>query len=524
MIRITRVLFLLALIVGMLTARLWPTYAQQDQSTTLTLLQPVTGEINDSQVEQRWTFTASKGQRLSMRMQATSGDLEPSIELLDAAGKSLASSGSGSYRNATIDAFVIPDAGTYAVRVTRAKTDKPTSGGYSLSLLPGFSFLLINDPTGARSPMRVWREPNALAQFSEGKLRLQLTADNSYTFTTADKIGVFKDLYMQAEMQAEPISGYWEGGLLLRGTRRNNALEFYLFFINSDNKWRLAYGRPGGMAPIHDWTALPGTLQATSTLGAMLKGHHFILFYNGQPLSELDDETLGEAGVFGVAIGTGRSPSNSTSVLFDNIVVTLPTDEAASVPIIVPPRLMHWQQTALSILEELLAARIIPSIGKPGLDVADAFVTNNTAKGIVVQPLARSISFTDLVYTADVSWESNNENIACGMEFRAADDKNFSIVYLDRKGGFGILQRSEKDGDIVSMYNLSDAIKKDNRATNRVTIIAIGNSLMVYINGGLVANMNGKQVAGSTFIAAYNYERASSVCQFKNVWLRAFDR
>jgi len=240
----TRRLFILALLASLLITHSPITHAQQD--TVIRLLQPVTGEINDAQAEQRWTFEAIKSQRLSLRMQATSGNLDPYIELLDATGKTLAVGSGGSYRSVAIDAFTVPETGTYTVRAMRAQSVEPTSGAYMLSLMPGFSFLLINDPTFARATMRTWKQANALAQVSEGKLRLQLTTDNSYTFTTADRLGIFKDLYMQANLEPEPLSGYWEGGILFRGTRRNNALEFYVFFINSDGKWKLSIGRCNG--------------------------------------------------------------------------------------------------------------------------------------------------------------------------------------------------------------------------------------------------------------------------------------
>ena len=110
------------------------------------------------------------------------------------------------------------------------------------------------------------------------------------------------------------------------------------------------------------------------------------------------------------------------------------------------------------------------------------------------------------------------------MEIRAADDNNFTIVYFDRQGGYGVRQVTEKEGTPVAIYNLSDAIKKNNKDTNRVTIIAMGNSLIVYINGTLISNVNVKQTSGGVRIAAYNYERATSLCQFTGLWLRSFDK
>lgn len=519
----TRKLLPLILLASLLTTHFSTLHAQQTTDTALQLLQPVNGAISDAQAEQRWTFNAIKGQRLSLRMQATSGNLDPYIELLDSSGKMLMTSTGSSYRNVTIDAFTVPDSATYTVRATRAQSAEATSGAYTLSLLPGFGFLLLNDPTLARASLRTWKQANALSQIGNGKLRLQLTSDNNYTFTTADRIGVFKDVYMQINMQPEPLSPYWEGGILIRGVRRETALEFYLFFLNSDGKWKLSIGRANGLTNIQDWTPLPGGLQSQITPGVMAKDSQITLFYNGQPLTEITDSSLADPGLVGVAVGTSSAPNNATSILFDNMVVTLPSGSAEDTPVLVPPKLEQWQRAAMPIIEELQAARIVPGVGKPGFDENTAFVTNNTAGGIVYQPMAKSLSFTDLVYTADVTWDSSNDNIACALKFRATDDNNFTIFYFDRKGGYGVRQVSDKEV-VASFYNLSDAIKKDNRANNRVTLIAIGNGLIVYVNGVLVVDTNVKQASGGAQLAAYNYDRASSLCQFKNIWLRSFDR
>src|SRR5258707_7713925 len=50
----------------------------QTTGTALQLLQTASGNIGDVTPEQRWAFNATAGQRLSVRMQATSGNLEPS--------------------------------------------------------------------------------------------------------------------------------------------------------------------------------------------------------------------------------------------------------------------------------------------------------------------------------------------------------------------------------------------------------------------------------------------------------------
>jgi hypothetical protein len=88
-----------------------PGYAHA-QATTLRLLEPVTAKISPESPVQRWTFEAVQGQHLSARMQATSGDLSPYIELQDSSGSVLATGVHSSFRFATIDDFEVPRSAT----------------------------------------------------------------------------------------------------------------------------------------------------------------------------------------------------------------------------------------------------------------------------------------------------------------------------------------------------------------------------------------------------------------------------
>src|SRR5262249_40938234 len=152
-------------------------------------------------------------------------------------------------------------------------------------------------PTGVNTSMRTFRDVNSYSRFVDGKLELQLTAENSYTFSTAAaSAGFFKDLYLQADLQARPASAYWEAGLLGRGVRRLNNLQFYIYFVNSDAKWKVSLGEPGALKDLTDWQPLPMPGQAVATLGAMIKDNHLTLFYEGQPVGEVTDDTLTNAG------------------------------------------------------------------------------------------------------------------------------------------------------------------------------------------------------------------------------------
>lgn len=513
-------LLLILIISGLLHA---PIAARaQGQGVKLSLLKPVTGQITAQQPEQLWTFDAVAGQHLSVRMQATTGNLAPVLELRDASGGVLMSSTPTIYHAAILDDFVAPGNVTYTLRATRESVTE-TVGNYNLSLLPGFGFLLLNDTLDEHSPMRLWQTTNAFSAIANNKLRLELRADNLYTWTTADKLGLVADCYLQADVQVEQANHYWEQGLILRLVKRDNQTKFYIFLVNSKNQWKFGLSQASGLTVLQDWSEMPSQIQKAGTLAALVKGNAFTFFYNNQRLGSLTDNALSEAGEVGVVTGTGPAPDTVVSNLYSNIIVTLPANQAHRPSATVPDKLTAWQRDAATIIGELRSAELIPGEGKEVLRLSQSFVSNNTSGSIVFIPLAKGISLTDLVYTADVQWESTSEDVACALEFRVTDANNFTIVYFDRKGGYGVRQTSEKPGVIVSEYNLTDAINKTNDANNRITAIAVGNGLVIYINGVLVANLNVQQATGGLYIAAYNYGKSSTYCRFNNLWVRSLD-
>src|SRR5689334_7119399 len=197
--RLTRASSFVVLLVSFLVgAASQPINAQSSQGVLLQLLQPTTGVITGAKPEQHWTFNAVKGQSLSVQMQATTDDLDPYIQFQNSSGKVLPTSENASIRNAAIDDFIAPAQATYTVRATRAPG--ASTGGYTITLTPGFSFLLLNNPKSTNTPLRLWNAPNAVAHYADGKLELQLLGDKAYTYTsTTDRFGVYQDLYIQTE-------------------------------------------------------------------------------------------------------------------------------------------------------------------------------------------------------------------------------------------------------------------------------------------------------------------------------------
>jgi hypothetical protein len=94
-----------------------------------------TGAINDAIPVESFVFEGQEGDVISIRMDATSGDLDPLVTLfLD--GKQIAfDDDSGEGKNAAVIDFELPEDGLYQVEAARFDRDQgQTSGSYVLVL------------------------------------------------------------------------------------------------------------------------------------------------------------------------------------------------------------------------------------------------------------------------------------------------------------------------------------------------------------------------------------------------------
>lgn len=94
-----------------------------------------TGRISNSTWQEEWTFPFTAGQRVSIAMDRSSGNLDPYLKLLNPSGGQVASDDdSGSGLNSFISYF-IPSDGNYTVVATRYRFQRGRSNGnYALTV------------------------------------------------------------------------------------------------------------------------------------------------------------------------------------------------------------------------------------------------------------------------------------------------------------------------------------------------------------------------------------------------------
>ncbi len=490
---------------------LFGTFRAGTQAQPLALLQTVNGHIAVD--TQAWTVNAQAGQVLSARLEMTNSDFAPQIEWLDSTGKTLLKGSKVQNKILVLENLIIPSRGDYTLQVS---TTNEGSGDYTLTLLPGYGALLLNDSMDGGNHWRLWKQDTFNAQFDTGKLRLEFTADNRFTWTTSEQLGALPDVYLQADVHIERESVYSEFGLMIRGAVTDGGLSFYAFMVNNDGKYRFVYSTPARLTILQDWTALDAPTASDATLGLLAQSDRFALFYNGQRIASVSNGASVSPGAVGLLIGTGKAPSSTVSVLFDNVIITAPNGASS---IRLPSTLKEAQRGPELIIKELQAAALLSSAGKPAGTLSQTYL-RNYSDSLVLQKLPKQ--FTDVLFIADVSWDTTQEGVACGLAVRYSDDDNFTILYIDRKGGYGV--RQVKNGRaVVSSYDLSEAIKTPNLAGNRLIVVAAGDTLTLYVNGTLLAHLRGESSTGSLAVASYNYAPASARCQFDNVIAYSFD-
>lgn len=91
----------------------------------------MTGNINDATPDAVYAFYGQAGDAITVAMSRADGDLDPVVEILDAAQRVVASNDdSDGSQNARIDRYVLPSTGVYYIRATRYQgRDLPATRG-----------------------------------------------------------------------------------------------------------------------------------------------------------------------------------------------------------------------------------------------------------------------------------------------------------------------------------------------------------------------------------------------------------
>jgi hypothetical protein len=121
-----------------------------------------------------------------------------------------------------------------------------------------------------------------------------------------------EDFYLEADLNSGDCQGNDHYGLIFRVPERHAADEGYLLGFTCDGRYWLRHWGDEKMTtliPLTSSTAIVAGAQRNNRMGVMADGNQLTLYANGQKLEEIEDETLAEAGGFGLFVGARKSGS-----------------------------------------------------------------------------------------------------------------------------------------------------------------------------------------------------------------------
>ena len=498
-----------------LTGGLRPATQAQEPGVLLPF-EPVRGVLNAVQLSAEWTFEGRAGEIVSLIARAVEGDLDPVIQVVGPAGELVAENDDldSLMRDAGLEALTLPADGTYTARVLRYQgAAGTTSGTYELALTPGFAAVALrsNFDQGDVSWVTAAGEPVVLAQ---ERLRLRVTTPGEALLAVPPDDLLVADLYIEAEARVSGAPPYAEFGLVFRAQGPGLA-RLYRLAVNTEGQWRVLYEDATGVYALRSWTAADALASSADpwTLAVMARGSRLDFFANGVLLGTVTDERLSTPGTVGVFVTSGEDAVEEVTVLFDNVAVTT---RLGSTYRGLPLALTTWDAPdPATIIAELAGGGHIAPAAERDLYVLERSltVTGVTAR---FEPIGTEIAqYDDFVLGGRVAISTAGESVGCGLFFRWQDDRNLALAYVDSGGGFGLVQASDAQLT-TNVYDLSPLVAP--RGT-KLLVIAQGERVALYVNGGLVAQETVLPGAGRVGVALLNYEDVRTDCLWSEMWV-----
>jgi hypothetical protein len=476
---------------------------------TLQLLEVAEGEVQAG-LPQSWTFSAVDTQMLSFVVQATSGDLDPVVEIATSAGNTLILDDDAAYptdTSAVLEGITLPRADTYTLTV---RGYGGTTGGYTVLMLPGLGTLSGDDSFSGGAQWRSLTE--GLEPVLTGG-RLALSLEGSRLMGIVIQPGETEsatEYYAQVDVQVDEANSGWIAGFAAR-VRDDGS--YYLLKIKSSGEWQFVMHTPEGETILRDWTPHPAIVPDTRVfrLGMLVNDANFDFFYDGKLIGKVTDDMLPLGGRIGLGLETSLALTSRVGVSFDDLVVTTPV--WVNGDRLIPSQLMTG--TPLIQAQELQRRGLIPAGGEMALTVTDSSVELRSP-GVNRLGLGRGLTFSNLAMGATMTWQAAfGGQTGCGLVARAQDDSDYTLVYVDQTGAFGASRR-QGESFAQGIYGETPDFTGDSR---HLLLIVRGDTLLLYVDGRYVGQMPDLMRDGSVGNAVINFEPISTTCQFKDTWV-----
>lgn len=477
----------------------------------LSLYAEVSGSV-DADSSHSWTFSAHSGEVLSFVLEATSGNLDPYLTIVDRAGNELIANDDYAYpetRDSLLEAITMPFTDTYTAIVSGFNG---TAGEYTLTMLPGFAELVTADGLAGEVEWEPLNEGTAVS-LSEDELTLSISG-------ASQRGAVFGGLEpladVGARVQVQDVSGI--NGWIVGLTARRNGGDYYLFEVNDDGLWRFSVIQDEEATVLRDWinhpNIVPGKTSFSLSLIARDTGFEFL--YDDGYLGTVSDDTLTEAGEVGVYVGTVPGESSQTTAVFSTLSLTT--------PLLIDGERIIPQQVGVAagpfMAQALQRRHVVSPSGSMSLTVPEATVESGRP-GVQRLMLGGGISYTNFALGGTVNIvPSISGTVGCGLVFRFAGETDYTLAFLDAAGGYGVSQR-QGDDFLPGLFGQSDAFAGG--GSHHLLVIADETTVYFYVDGQHVGVLENPPQEGQIGAAVVNFEGITTTCRFSNLWLWEWD-
>ncbi|MBN1679806.1 MAG: hypothetical protein JW966_05910 [Anaerolineae bacterium] len=492
----------------------------QDDTRTLTLLEPVRGAINDTTPFEDWTFDGQADQVISIRVTAVGGNLDPAFQVIGPGDSVIAENDDidSLVNDAGIEALTLPGDGTYTVRVTRFKgSSGTTTGKYELTVTPGFARVVHAEPFEDDESAWALISSDTISVENE-TLRVEAPPDGGVTLALPPDAQSLDDMYIQATAQLAGETSYAEFGLVFRGrgslAAGQGGWQGYQFKINTEGKWTVVLQDATGEYTLRSWTTNPALNTSRWTLAVLVRGSSFVFYANGTRLGDLTDDRLPGPGLVALLVATRSDQPDSAAVRFDDLAVT--TRQGTTYRGL-PLALTTWETNEPeAITTELAESGQITLSAARDLFVPETILQAAEQTGKFDLLGTEQAAYTDFVLggVIRIITPEGSDN-GCGLVYRQQDEHNLDLVYVDTGGGFGVVQM-RNSALITNVYDYSPMVQN---VPNQLVIVAQAGRVALYINGALVTQEKVQSGEGRIGVSLLNYSAVETECAFLNVWV-----
>jgi hypothetical protein len=477
------------------------------QNTALGFFDTVNGVIDAGAVED-WTLNAPAGSVLSLFVRSATETFDPTLTILEGDDILIANDDydPATSRDAALEAITLPRTGVYTVRVGGYGT---TAGAYTLEVRAGFGQVVLRETFDAEGEWGAVNNSAVNVSAAESALQLGLSGLEQSGVASAANLPTLTDFYASADIASISGRGGWGVALLVRQLGE----DAYAFEVDSQGRWRFAVRAGEVVTPVRDWSTHPAIPagETAFTLGVLVRGSDFDLFYDGALIGSLRDEAAPRPGRVGLALRTGSALDSEILVSVDTITVTAPTE-----PAIFPQQLIVADGATMA---QEMERRGLIAPSTQALNIGESFIDSARA-GVTPLPLARGEQYERFAYGANVAWQSGYANAptGCGLVAGYQNDDDYLLAYLAQNGDYGVSPLTA-EGFAPGIFGTQ---LPPAATPHHLLLVAAESGLHYYLDGQYTGALTDAAAAGNIGIAAVNYESVSMSCQFSNLWVVEF--